>query len=170
MPIFTLNEMNTPEAIKLLEIAYNKAFGRKEKARLQYILAQLYRETGNINQAADAFMAVTKLNPPYKMAFNARINAAGLYSGLGQSDKLKKDLNKMLRDEKNLEFRDQIYFALGNIYFKEGNTTQAIDNFAKSVAPASTTIIKRHNQLLPLPTFISATASTGSLRPITTQP
>jgi tetratricopeptide (TPR) repeat protein len=131
---FYLKRNEYSEAIKLLQIAYNKAFGRKEKARLQYILAQLYRETGDINQAADAFMAVTKLNPPYKMAFNARINAAGLYSGLGQSDKLKKDLNKMLRDEKNLEFRDQIYFALGNIYFKEGNTSQAIDNFAKSVA------------------------------------
>ncbi len=131
---FYLKQNEYPEAIKLLEIALRKAYGRKEKARLQYILAQLYRETGNTQQAADAFMAVTRLNPPYKMAFNARINAALLYSGLGQSEKLKKDLSKMLRDEKNLEFRDQIYFALGNIYFREGNLTQAIDNFRKSVA------------------------------------
>lgn len=131
---FYLKQNEYSEAIKLLEIAQQKVFGRKEKARLQFILAQLYRETGNTAKSADAFMAVTRLNPPYKMAFNARINAAGLYSGLGQSDKLKKDLNKMLRDEKNLEFRDQIYFALGNIYFREGNLTQAIDHFKKSVA------------------------------------
>jgi tetratricopeptide (TPR) repeat protein len=131
---FYLKQNEFAESIKLLEIALSKTFWKKEKARLQYILAQLYRETGNTTQAAEAFMAVTKLNPPYKMAFNARINAAGLYSGLGDSERLKKDLNKMLRDEKNIEFQDQIYFALGNIYFREGNLSQAIDNYAKSVA------------------------------------
>lgn len=131
---FYLKQNEYTDAIKLLEIAISKTFWKKEKARLQYILAQLYRETGNLNQSADAFMAVIKLNPPYKMAFNARINAASLYSGMGDTEKLKKDLNKMLRDEKNLEFRDQIYFALGNIYYREGNISQGIDHFRKSVA------------------------------------
>lgn len=131
---FYLKQNEYTEAIKLLEIAMGKTFWKKEKVRLQYILAQLYRETGNIPQAAEAFMAVTRLNPPYKMAFNARINAASLYSGLGDSEKLKKELNKMLRDEKNLEFRDQVYFALGNIHYREGNISQAIDHYKSSVA------------------------------------
>ena len=135
---FYLKQNEYADAIKLLEIAMNKTFWKKDTARLQYILAQLYRETGNPLQAADAFMAVTKLNPPYKMAFNARINAAGLYSGLGNTEKLKKDLNKMLRDEKNLEFRDQIYYALGNIYYREGNISQGIDHFRRSVAVSTT--------------------------------
>lgn len=131
---FYLKQNEYSDAIKLLEIALDKSRSRKEKARIHFILAQLYRETGNLSKASEAFLAVPKYNPPYKMAFNARINAAGLYTGETSAEELKKDLNKMLRDEKNLEFRDQIYFALANIYFREGNSTQAIENYKKSVA------------------------------------
>ena len=68
------------------------------------------------------------------MAFNAMINAAGVFSGEGDSEKLKKDLSKMLRDKKNIDFRDQIYYALANMFFKEGNRDLAIENYRKSVA------------------------------------
>lgn len=44
-------------------------------------MAQLYRQTGNEAKASEAYRAVGKHNPPYKMAFNARINAAGMFSG-----------------------------------------------------------------------------------------
>lgn len=126
--------MDYPESIKYLDICLKKSSDRKEKARLQYILAQLYRETGNEEKAREAFMTVRKFNPPYKMAFNAWINAAGIFSGQGDPEKLKKALHKMLRDEKNLEFRDQIYFALANILFREGNREEAIGNYRKSVS------------------------------------
>src|SRR5690606_27433336 len=59
---------------------------------------------------------------------------AGVFSGEGNAEELKKGLNKMLRDHKNFDFRDQIYYALGNLYFKEGNREVAIDNYTKSVA------------------------------------
>ncbi len=129
-----MKQKDYPEAIKYLDISLKKPLSGKIKARLQYILAQLYRETGETVKATEAFNAVRKYNPSYKMAFNARINAAGLFSGQGDPVKLKKELQKMLRDEKNLEFLDQIYFALANIYFKEGDRKQAVENFRKSVS------------------------------------
>ncbi len=122
------------ETIKFLDIAINKIFWKKQKARLQYILAQLYQETGRLDEASAAFREVTRLNAPYKMAFNARINAAGVFTGKGNAEKLKKELKKMLRDKKNEEFKDQVYYALGNIFFKEGNRERAIDNYRNSVA------------------------------------
>ena len=122
------------EAIKFLDIAINKTFFKRHKARLKYIEAQLYQELGMDAEAAEAFRAVTKMNPDYKMAFNAKINSAGVFSGIGNPEELIKELNKMLRDHKNFDFRDQIYFALGNIYFKEGNRDIAIENYTKSVA------------------------------------
>lgn len=132
-----------PEAIKFLDIAIKKTFWKKQKARLQYILAQLYQESGNSEMASEAFRKVIKMNPPYRMAFNAYINAADVFSGQGDAEKLKKELNKMLKDEKNIEFLDQIYFALGNIFFKEGNREVAIENYKKSV----TTSFENNNQL-----------------------
>lgn len=122
------------EAIKFLDIAIKKTVFKRNKARLKYIEAQLYQELGKEAEASEAYRAVTKMNPDYKMAFNAKINSAGVFSGIGDTEKLKKELNKMLRDNKNFDFRDQIYFALGNLYFKEGNREFAVENYGKSVA------------------------------------
>jgi len=121
-------------AIRLLDIAIDKTFWKKDKARLQYIIAQLYQELGQNEAAAAAFRKVTKMNPDYTMAFNAMINGAGVFSGEGNTEDLKKQLNKMLRDKKNVDFRDQIYYALGNIFFREGNRDVAKDNYKQSVA------------------------------------
>ncbi len=121
------------EAIKFLDIAIKKTFLKKNKARLQYIVAQLYQEIGRDAEASKAFAAVAKMNPDYKMAFNAKINAAGVFSGIGDTEKLKKELRKMLRDKKNIDFQDQIYYALGNLYFKEGNRDVAVENYKESV-------------------------------------
>jgi tetratricopeptide (TPR) repeat protein len=122
------------EAIKFLDIAMKKTFWRKQKARLQYIEAQLYHEIGKHAEASEAFRKVTRLNADYRMAFNAKINAAGIFSGEGDVEKIKKELNKMLRDKKNEEFRDQIYYALGNIFSKEGDRDLAIESYRNSVA------------------------------------
>ncbi|MFW5831811.1 MAG: tetratricopeptide repeat protein, partial [Prolixibacteraceae bacterium] len=122
------------EAIKFLDIALQKTFWKSDKARLQYIEAQLYQEIGKPMRAAQAYEAVIKMNPDYSMAFNAKINAAGVFSGEGDSEQMKKELRKMLRDKKNTDFRDQIYFALGNIFFEEGNKEAAVENYRQSVA------------------------------------
>jgi tetratricopeptide (TPR) repeat protein len=120
--------------IKMLEIAIKKTFWKKDKARLQYIIAQLYQEMGDNAKASAAYEAVTKLNPEYSMAFNAKINAMGAFSDNSNAEELRKSLNKMLKDKRNVEFRDQIYYALGNIDFREGNRQQATENYRKSVA------------------------------------
>ena len=131
---YYIRQQEYTEAIKFLDIAINKILLKRNKARLKYIEAQLYQELGMTAEASAAFSAVARMNPDYRMAFNAKINAAGIFSGVGDTEKLKKELNKMLRDNKNFDFRDQIYFALGNLYFNEGNRPVAIDNYTQSVA------------------------------------
>lgn len=122
------------EAIKFLDIAIKKTFWKSNKARLEYIVAQLYQTIGKPEKAAEAYKAVTRMNADYKMEFNAMINAAGVFSGEGDADQLRKELRRMLRDKKNVDFRDQIYFALGNLNMKEGDKETAIQNYRKSVA------------------------------------
>lgn len=131
---YYMKQKEYEEAIKFLNIGIKKTFWKQKKARYQYIVAQLYKELGHHDKAAGAFLAVTHMNPDYKMAFNAKINAAGVFSGEGDSEKLKKELRKMLRDKKNIDFQDQIYFALGNLFFNEGDQETAVDNYKKSVA------------------------------------
>ncbi|RKD92481.1 tetratricopeptide repeat protein [Mangrovibacterium diazotrophicum] len=131
---FHLKQKEYEEAIPALTSALNEPLKKREKARYNYILAQLYKETGNNAMAIEKFMKVAKLNPSYIMAFNARINAAGVFTEDEDLEKVSKLLHKMLRDEKNVEFRDQIYFALAKIDSRNGDMDAAVGNYRKSAA------------------------------------
>ncbi|MCK4745848.1 MAG: tetratricopeptide repeat protein, partial [Bacteroidales bacterium] len=125
-----------PAAAEHLEITMGvKGIKKVQKIRYSYILAQLYEETGENNLALENYRHVTRYNPPYEMAFNARVSMAEVFeSGSASSEDLKKLLRKMLRDSKNKEYKDQIYFALGNIAFEEGDKEQAMEYYQLSVS------------------------------------
>jgi tetratricopeptide (TPR) repeat protein len=125
-------------AIPYLLIAIENTKDKKKKVRYQYILAQLYQTIDEIKKAYDAYGVVVDLKPNYEMTFNARINRASIFNATAQdSRQLQKELYKMLKDDKNIDFRDQIYYALGNIAFNESRDSEAIDFFILS-ANAST--------------------------------
>jgi tetratricopeptide (TPR) repeat protein len=132
-------------AAENLEIALlQKGIDKEDKIRYTYILAQLYEETGQNELALERYKRVTRYNPTYEMAFNARVSMAEVYeAGSASSEDLKKLLNKMLRDSKNREYRDQIYFALGNIAMEEGDREQAIEYYQLSV---STSVQNRYQK------------------------
>lgn len=112
-----------------------KGVKKDEKIRYTYILAQLYQEAGQNDLALEKYRKVTRYNPPYEMAFNARVSMAEVFeAGSGNSGDLKKLLTKMLRDSKNREYKDQIYFALGNIAFEQGDREEAIEYYRLSVS------------------------------------
>jgi len=133
---FDLKQEDYASASKHLENAMEqKGITKEEKIRYSYILAQLYEEQGEKGLAQEQYRQVTRYNPPYEMAFNARVSMAEVFeSGSDNSDELKKLLNKMLRDSKNIEYKDQIYFALGNIAFQEGEREKAIEYYQLSVS------------------------------------
>ncbi len=122
-------------AENLEEVLQLKGLSKEHKIRYTYILAQLYEELGENDLALEKYRRVTRYNPPYEMAFNARVSMAEVYeSGGANSEDLKKLLTKMLRDSKNTEYLDQIYFALGNIAMEEGERELAMDYYQLSVA------------------------------------
>ena len=48
-----------------------------------------------------------------------------------------KRLERMLKDSKNKEFLDQIYYALGSLSMKEGNEKEALEFFRKSTSSST---------------------------------
>ena len=121
------------QAIPKLIQAIDKTRKKKIRSRYTFILAQLYQATYKNKKAIEAYDNVLKLNPPYEMTFNAKIKRATLLdAGSGQTNEIKKELKKMLKDDKNKEYRDQIYYALGMIALNEGNKEQAIEYFKLS--------------------------------------
>nr|WP_299204487.1 hypothetical protein [uncultured Brumimicrobium sp.] len=99
-------------AIEQLEIALGKARKKEDKARLSFILGQLYQERGDA-KAREYYTMSIKRDAPFEMSFNAKINRA-VVSDL-DSDEMIKELNKLAKEERYLEFRDQIYFAMSKV-------------------------------------------------------
>jgi tetratricopeptide (TPR) repeat protein len=127
-----------PEAVASLENALKYISGKRNRYRLTYLSAQIYEKTGDGKLATQRYQEVVKMNPPYEVEFNARINLAGVFDVTsGNPEYIKKELEKMLRDSKNKEFRDQIYFALGNLARREGKETEAVNYFKKSAAAST---------------------------------
>lgn len=107
----------------------------KLKTRLNYILAQIYQKEGKNNRANENFTKVLKSPASFEMAFNARINLARVYNAnTGDRRMIVRELEKMLKDMKNKDFQDQIYYALADIAQKDKNDTLAIRHLRKSVA------------------------------------
>ncbi len=121
------------EAVEKLDFIISKTKKKKDKARLKYITAQLCQKLNKGDRAMELFSEVVKMNPPYEMAFNAKINMAKAFLNSSEgSAKIRKLLNKMLNDDKNIDFQDQIYYVLAGIEQKEGNENTAIEYYKMS--------------------------------------
>lgn len=126
---------NYPNAIKYLEEALPLTKSKKLRARYNYILAQLYEQTGNYKKSADYFADCIKLNPKYDMLFNAKLNRARLSASTASNRTAsKRELEKMLIDEKNTEYKDQIYYAMAQLEMSDKNKAGAMSNYSLSVA------------------------------------
>lgn len=101
---------------------------KRVRGRYLYILAQMYEEAGDLKKATEFYSRSAKLHPSYEMEFNARLAKARTFQVNAGTDTrgLKKELNAMLKDEKNEEYKDQIYYALGNISFRESDVHSAL--------------------------------------------
>ncbi len=124
---------NYPKAIEHLLRAIPAEKKKKQRARFTYILAQLYELTGDQKKASRYYEECAKLNPPYELFFNARIKRAMTASG-SDSKEVKKLLTKMLKDDKNREYKDQIYYALAELNMKDGDTTLGVEQLKLSAA------------------------------------
>ncbi|MDX2362568.1 MAG: hypothetical protein QNK23_17300 [Crocinitomicaceae bacterium] len=110
--------------ITYLENSLEYARKSRDKVRVHFILGQLYEQKGEDSQAADHYKMVLRGDAPFQMAFNARLKNIFL----GGGEKRRKHLNKMLKDAKNAEYKDQIYYALAQLEFNEGNEEGGIQN------------------------------------------
>lgn len=124
------------EAIPYLERSISHTPGKQHRARLKFLLGQLYYETGNYPMAYKAFGRVIKSNPPYELAFTARIKQTESVTG-NRSKQMTGKLKRMLKSEKNADFLDQIYYAMGNIYLSAQDTAKAIGAYEKGATESS---------------------------------
>ena len=122
---------------------------KTQKARLWFIMGQVETALGHRDAAYKAYARTIRQNPPYELAFNARIaqtEVMGQSNARGMISKLK----RMAANDNNKDYLDQVYYAIGNIYLAQKDTTKAISAYEKGNEKATRSGIERGVLLLRL--------------------
>lgn len=137
---FYIKQKKYHQAIEPLSVALSMSNKKAEKARFSFILGQLHQLEGRGNEAYQNFEKVVAYHPAYEMEFNAKLNMAlnGWINGKSTIEETENSLNRMLKDAKNKEYQDQIYFTLANLSLKNKQDLLAIDYFKKALANNTT--------------------------------
>jgi tetratricopeptide (TPR) repeat protein len=119
-----------------LKTALKYTTRKKDKIRYTFILGQLYAGMDSIRLANKYFSKILGMNAPYDFEFNASLNLARSYDpkDLASVKRVRRSLKRMLRDDKNDGFYDQIWFELGNLEMKEKNVPAAIRAYKMSAS------------------------------------
>ena len=122
---------------------------KTQKARLWYLTGQMETELGHRDLAYKAYRRVISQNPPYEMEFNARIAQTEVMAK-ANSKKMIGKLKRMAASDKNKDYLDQVYYAIGNIYLMRNDTAQAIAAYEKGNEKATRSGIEKGVLLLKL--------------------
>lgn len=130
-----LKQKRYDSAIPYLEKAIEKSPDKNDKARYSFIRAQLAERNNNDALAAEYFTKAIKYSNNYELEFSARLSMlkSSFNSGSKTMASTTRELERMLKDEKNVEYQDQVYFTLAELNLESGDKTAAIENYRKSL-------------------------------------
>ena len=111
-----INQRRYTAAYQLLRQAIDKGGTKEQRVRWLFICGQLQSRMGNDFEASEIFRQVIRKGPPYELLFQAQLNRARNFDPeLHDRSKAYDELEDMLRDDKNFDNRDQIYYAMAEI-------------------------------------------------------
>ncbi|TPG64461.1 hypothetical protein EAH73_14895 [Hymenobacter nivis] len=126
-------------AIAQLERAVPLIENKNERSRTRYLLAQLYQEQGDDKKAVEQLNDILAHNPPYELDFFSKLLLAQV-SGLDAENKARLDkyFAGLLKDPKNKEYHDKIYYELARLAYRQKDYAGALGQLRTS-AKATTT-------------------------------
>ena len=127
---------NDNEAVRYLRSALLTSRDRYNKTRAMFILGQIYMNQNDRTRATEQFKNVVRKHPTYEMTFEAKINLARCNDS--DTTTIMKMLRKMLKDSKNVDFKDRIYYTMAGVALDKDNETDAVKYLRKSVATSTT--------------------------------
>lgn len=147
---YYLKTDNPAQAIAQLERAVPLIPQKNERSRTRFMLAQLHQEAGANKQAYAQLNEILKRNPPYELDFQAKL-MLGQVSELNTQTqaRLDKYFAALLKDEKNKEYRDKIYYEMARVAYRRKDYPAALALLNKAArVPSRTRSQKSYTYLL----------------------
>ncbi|MNK22645.1 Tetratricopeptide repeat protein [compost metagenome] len=148
-PLATLAQINILKkndklAIEYLEKALKAGPTSLNKLRWTYTLAQLYESEKEYEKSLAAYRKVEKSNAAFDMYFNAKLSRIRITEQLnGKEFDRKLALTKLLKDDKNVDFKDQIYYEIAEDYYAGNDYGKAEEYYNLSVKNSTANNIQK---------------------------
>ena len=146
---FYIKSGDYQKAIPYLRHTIKHENRRTQKAREWFLMGQMLAALGSRQQAYEAYQKTIRQNPPYELEFNARIAQTEVMAE-GNGKKMISRLKRMAASDNNKDYLGQVYYAMGNIYLMQRDTTQAIAAYEKGNEKATRAGIEKGVLLLRL--------------------
>lgn len=122
------------KAIEYLEKALKAGPTTSNRIKWTYTLAQLYESEKAYEKSLAAYHKVEKSNAPFEMYFNAKLSKIRIVEQLeGKEFDRKLALTRMLKDDKNADFKDQIFYEIAEDYYASSDLGKAEEYYNLSV-------------------------------------
>src|SRR6187549_604723 len=117
-----------------LEKALDNATNKKERARWEFLIAQLYQLSGKSALAIKFYDKVIGHTIDPVMEIYARLNSIRIDTTGGENyiDKNVAELTKMAKRDRYIDYRDVIYYTIAQIELERNNLDQVMINLKKS--------------------------------------
>jgi len=148
---YHLQQKDTALAINNLKLAIPIMKNKDYQARARFILAQLYQQTNQNKPAFEVYTRIVKHNPPYELGFYSKLNLGQVTELSNPNDKarIEKYFAKLLKDPKNTDFKDKIYYEMARFALKQQQYEPALDYLRQSTkAPSTNETQKAYSHLL----------------------
>jgi len=109
---------------------------KKDKpGRIYFIIGQVYQKLGFESEAFNYYRRCIATNPEYEVDFYARLYMAQVteISRSRSVNAARKSFKKLLKDSKNKDFKDKIYYEMGVFELKQKNIQEAIVELNRSI-------------------------------------
>ena len=110
-----------------------------DKGRINFIIGQAYQYLGEEDKSRFFYKKVLKHRPSYELEFYTKLYFSQIskLSKTKDINKVEKFFLKLAKDTKNKEYKDKIYYELGNFYAKNGELSKAVESYKASIQGSS---------------------------------
>ena len=122
---------NYDKMVRNLTLADSLLTRTDRKGRIYFIIGQVYQQLGFGSEAYNYYRKCLSTTPDYEIDFYARLNMAQVarFDNPAAVKAIRAQFAKMLKDEKNKEFKDKIYYELAQFEWKQKNLKPAIESY-----------------------------------------
>ena len=149
---FAAIKSETPQsAYATVEKAIQENKNRHKRARLYYILGQLAQQKSDYALSNDYFDKSAKYKSSFDLDFNTKISKIQnrLHDG-GDYEVAESEIKRMIRDKKNRDHLDQLYYSLAEIKREQDEYFLAEEYYIKSLEENTSNKIQKTEAYLAL--------------------